>query len=193
VRITGGTFRSRRIDAPAGDRTRPTTDRVREALFSVLAHEIDIDGATILDAFAGSGALAFEALSRGARFAYLLEESRAAARIIDANAAALGVAGRVSVVVGDAERGIARVRERVRLALADPPWAMIEGPTFARFLARAAAKVPWDENALFVVEHRAGDELPDVVGLETIADRTWGDTGVRISRVTTPPSGPSAP
>jgi 16S rRNA (guanine966-N2)-methyltransferase len=193
VRITGGTLRSRRLDAPAGDRTRPTSDRVREALFSVLAHHVDLEGATVVDAFAGSGSLAFEAMSRGAERAFLLEEARAAVRVIEANAGALGLASRVSVIAGDAERGLARIQEPVRVLFVDPPYALVETAAFARFLEAAASRLRWEDDALVVVEHRAGDDVPDSEALEVVAERTWGDTSVRISRVKALPRHPVAP
>lgn len=187
MRITGGTLRSRRIDAPAGDRTRPTSDRVREALFSVLAHHVDLEGAAVVDAFAGSGALAFEAISRGAARAFLLEEARAAARAIEANVRALDLAAQVSLLVGDATRTVARVSGPVRVLFADPPYALVETEAFGRFLAAARAAIAWDEDALAVVEHRTGDRVPTIDGLEPVAERTWGDSSVRISRVVARP------
>jgi 16S rRNA (guanine966-N2)-methyltransferase len=183
VRITGGTLRSRRVEAPAGDRTRPTSDRVREALFSVLAHHVDLEGAVVVDAFAGSGALAFEALSRGARRAYLLEEARPAARAIEANIRALGLGDAATLLAGDAARTLARVVGPVRLLLADPPYALVPTDTFTRFLSAARGQLAWEPEALVVVEHRAGDAVPEIAGLEAVAERAWGDTAVRISRV----------
>jgi 16S rRNA (guanine966-N2)-methyltransferase len=187
VRITGGTLRSRRIEAPAGDRTRPTSDRVREALFSVLAHHVDLDGAVVVDAFAGSGALAFEAISRGAARAFLLEEARSAARAIEANVRALGLGAAVTLLAGDATRTLPRVAGPVRVLFADPPYAIVETAAFARFLAAARAHVTWERDALVVVEHRAGDLVPALAACETVAERTWGDTSVRISRVDAAP------
>src|SRR4051794_32741588 len=101
MRITGGTFRSRSLAAPRGTETRPTSDRVREALFSMLVADGCFGGdpgPRVLDLYAGSGALAFEALSRGARSAVLVDHSRAALAVLRENARSLGVEDSVTVV-----------------------------------------------------------------------------------------------
>ena len=105
MRIIAGTHRGRRISAPAGDATRPTADRVREALFSIVG---PVDGLDVLDLFAGSGALGLEALSRGAASATLVERARPALACIRANAAALGLEDRVRVVARDWRAALAR-------------------------------------------------------------------------------------
>lgn len=184
MRITGGLLRSRRIDAPAGDRTRPTSDRVREALFSVLGNLVEFEGAHVVDAFAGSGSLAFEALSRGAGHATLLEEGRTALACIEANARNLGVREQVTVVAGDAERTLARVKGNpVRVLFADPPYDLVETPAFARFLTAASTAFAWEHEGLVVVEHRKGDRVPAVPAFEDEALRTWGDTSVWLGRI----------
>lgn len=122
VRIVAGSARGRRIDAPPGRDTRPTTDRVREALFNALGSMRAIDGATVADLFAGSGALGLEALSRGASHATFVESDRRTAEVIRRNLATLGFDDRARVVVGDAI-GHARTAPHVDLALCDPPYA----------------------------------------------------------------------
>src|ERR1700680_1652370 len=101
MRITGGIHRSRSLRAPRGERTRPTSDRVREALFGILTARRSLAGLEILDLYAGTGALALEALSRGAGRATLVESSREALAAIRANVAALGVQDRVRVIPSD--------------------------------------------------------------------------------------------
>src|SRR5882672_8557772 len=98
MRITGGIWRSRALRAPRGDATRPTSDRVREALFSMLAADGLLECARVLDLFAGTGALSFEALSRGAEQAVLVEHAREALAAIKDNARALDAEKRVRVV-----------------------------------------------------------------------------------------------
>ncbi len=180
MRITGGTLRSRRFDAPAGSGTRPTTDKVREALFSVLGHHVSFDGAVIVDAFAGSGALAFEALSRGADHAFLLEGHRGALRTIAANAKELGLESRLTVLAGDAERTMGRIGKPVRVAFFDPPYDFAPTEAFQRLLDAFCTHTPLDDGALIVVEHRAGDEIAVPTSTSVLADRTWGDTAARI-------------
>jgi 16S rRNA (guanine966-N2)-methyltransferase len=113
MRIVGGSHRGRAISAPPGDETRPTTDRVREALFNMLLHspslltdegKTRLEGGIVLDPFAGSGALSFEALSRGASHAYLFEIDALARRTILRNAAELKLADRITLRGGDARQ-----------------------------------------------------------------------------------------
>ncbi len=107
MRIVGGKFKGRSLAAPAGQATRPTSDRVREAIFNILAHGIDgfaIEGARVLDLFAGTGALGLEALSRGARFCQFVDDDAEARGLIRRNADALGVIGQCKIWRRDATR-----------------------------------------------------------------------------------------
>ena len=143
TRIIAGEFGGRRLSVPADVRVRPTADRVREAWMSILAGRLP--GARVLDLFAGSGALGLEALSRGAAHATFVDLLPAAIATIHANAAALGVADRVTVRRGDALRFIQKLEpDAFDLALADPPYtlpfaerliAAFRARPFARFLA----------------------------------------------------------
>lgn len=136
MRIIAGEFRGRRIDAPPGIETRPTADRVRETLFSMLASRIGpFDGLRVADLYAGSGALGLEALSRGAAHASFVEFDRRAAAAIRDNAATLGVTERVRIIAGSA---LALPRsEPFDLILADPPYASGSGTAAVRSVAAA--------------------------------------------------------
>lgn len=123
MRIVAGEFKGRRLQGPRGAAARPTADKAREALFSILG---DISGVRVLDLFAGTGALALEALSRGAASAVLVERDRRMAAIARQNAeTVLGTAGdRLEIVRGDVLRFLARARDaRFDLVLIDPPYA----------------------------------------------------------------------
>ena len=123
MRVIAGTFRGRRLDAPAGRGTRPTSDRVREALFSTLGDHVG--GATVLDLYAGSGALAIEALSRGAGFAALVERDRAAAAVARRNLAALGIespAARVFQMAAESFCARPPAQTTFDVVLCDPPY-----------------------------------------------------------------------
>lgn len=122
VRIVAGTARGRRIAAPPGRSTRPTSDRVREAVFNSLGSLGVVVDATVLDLFAGSGALGLEALSRGAAHATFVDHDPAALAVVRANVDALGFGDRCAVVRADALDHLARADE-VDLALCDPPYA----------------------------------------------------------------------
>lgn len=126
MRVIAGTHGGRPLRAPAGSTTRPTADRVREAIFDILQSMLNLDGALVLDLFAGSGAMGIEALSRGARLATFVEHDRRALVALRENLAALGLDGRARVVHAEAlgwlagQRSVAR--ESFDLALCDPPY-----------------------------------------------------------------------
>ena len=146
MRIVAGTLRGRRIVAPDARTTRPTTDKVREAVFNALASLDVVVDARVVDLYAGSGALGIEALSRGASHCTFVERDRAAVRAIDENVAVLGLRDRSRVIVGD---GIAMApRVAADLVFADPPYGFDDWPRLLRavqgdlVVAEAAAEVP---------------------------------------------------
>jgi 16S rRNA (guanine966-N2)-methyltransferase len=186
MRITGGTHRSRTVVAPHGQSTRPTSDRVREALFSILGASFgELEGARVLDLFAGSGALAFEALSRGAAHATLVEKDRSALRAIRENAAALGMSPRVRVVAEPVERacqaGLAGLASPARdlgafdVVFADPPYAVVDET--ARLLGGVAESLLAAEGVL-VLEHSSKTAPPAIATLSLRDGRRYGDTAL---------------
>ena len=182
MRVIAGSLRSRAIRAPKGDATRPTSDRVRESLFAVLG---DVHETNVLDLYAGSGALAIEAISRGAKRATCVESSRAAATIIRENVAELGIEGKVTVVarrVGECA-GAIEGDAPFDLVFADPPWPIVPKGELARDLS-ALTKRPGllSLDALLVLEHAARDEPPAIEGMELEDRRRWGDTAVAFYR-----------
>src|SRR5215203_9297 len=154
MRIVGGRWRGRRIDAPADERVRPTADRVREAWMSIVGPYLV--GARVLDLFAGSGALALEALSRGAASADLVELAPRSLRAIRENASALGAGDELVVHRGDAMRFVEGLDlNAFDVAFADPPYGMGFGARVAeRWLEVQFATV-------LGIEHRRGESLPD--------------------------------
>jgi 16S rRNA (guanine966-N2)-methyltransferase len=174
VRIVGGSRKGHGIAAPKGVVTRPTSDRVREAVFSIVGR---VEGAAVLDLFAGSGAMGLEALSRGAASCVFVERDREAARVIQANLEKLRLTGAVvsnrdvGAVLRD-ERGGGR---RHDLVLVDPPYK--EWETHARMLADLLPDVLADD-ALVVVEtsDRVGPELP----LDLVTTRRYGSARITV-------------
>lgn len=145
MRVVAGEFRGRKLVAPESTKTRPTTDKVREAVFNALISLDVVVDATVADLYAGSGALGIEALSRGAAHCTFIEKDRAALSAIHANIAALGVSGRTRVVSGDAlvmARGL-----NVDVAFADPPYgfdawpALLDAVDTAFVVAEAASEI----------------------------------------------------
>jgi 16S rRNA (guanine966-N2)-methyltransferase len=190
MRITGGTFRSRALRAPHGQATRPTSDRVREALFGILASAGAIDAARVLDLYAGSGALALEALSRGASRATLVESARPALDAIRGNVEALGVADLAHVLAAEVRPSVdggATALSRIArggpfdLVLADPPWALTDTGEPLAVLADLAARGAFDGNATIVLEHAARSKLTlDAAAkfLARVETRRYGDTAL---------------
>ncbi len=154
MRVIGGEFRSRLLKSVPGLDTRPTPDRLREALFNVLAPRIE--GATFADIFAGTGAVGIEALSRGAAKAIFVEQNRAAAGVIRENLRSLGIEGRA--ILRHTKASVAIPQIEADIFFVDPPYAM-EGE-YERSLAALGAKAP----ALAIVQHSPRAKLAEEYG-----------------------------
>jgi len=177
TRIVAGTAGGRQIAVPPAG-TRPTSDRVREAVFSALEARIDLDGARVLDLYAGSGALGLEALSRGAAHARFVEFDRRAAAVLRRNIADLALPG-AEITVAPVETVLA---ERPQLpsdvTLLDPPYAL-DDAALARVLATLVDGGWLAPGALLVVERSARSAVPTwPAGVVAIAERRYGDTRV---------------
>jgi 16S rRNA (guanine966-N2)-methyltransferase len=178
LRIIAGSARGKRLVAPKGMTTRPTPDRVKESLFSILGHRVD--SATVLDLFAGTGALGLEALSRGAKFATFVESDRAALTALGKNLEVVSAAAHevVSLPAARALRVLGLKQRAYDLVFLDPPfdsellaWSLVELSTAGLLLSRA----------LLVCEHRAHAPAPTAPpGFETIDARTFGDVAVTL-------------
>lgn len=166
MRIIAGRWRGHSIAAPPSDRTRPTTDRVREAWMSMM--QPAIPGARVLDLFAGSGGLGLETLSRGAQHATFVEKSGRALRTIRSNIEKLSAEAETTVVRGDALEFVDRIElGSYEIVLADPPYDSGAAESLARrFLRRPFADMLW-------IEHRVSDPLPED---EVAESRRYGDT-----------------
>lgn len=174
LRIIAGTLRGRRLRAPDGPATRPTSDRVREALFDLIGPVPE--GCRVLDLYAGSGALGMEAMSRGAGRTVFVERDPRARRVIQENLAALGLAERARVEGGDAASAAAFAGGPFDLVLADPPYGEADP---GALLARAAAALA--PEGILAVEQAAGGRLPEPP--ETLAlwkDRRYGSTRLTL-------------
>ncbi|HLT58782.1 MAG: 16S rRNA (guanine(966)-N(2))-methyltransferase RsmD [Limnochordales bacterium] len=192
MRVIGGRCRGMRLRSVPGMETRPTTDRVRESLFNILAPWVP--GARVLDLFAGTGALGIEALSRGAREAVFVERNPRAVRVLRANLDHTGLAPQAQVRVGDAVRELARLgREgrRFDLVFLDPPYG--RGLARDALLALAEAAVVAGE-AWVVVEHSGREEMPErAANLAKARAVRYGDTVLTFYRPTAGSSPTAAP
>lgn len=177
TRIVAGTAGGRRIEVPQRG-TRPTSDRVREALFSSLESTVQLSGARVLDLYAGSGALGLEALSRGAARAVFVESDRRAAGLLRKNVAALGLPGAV-VLQSKAGTALAEAPdEPFDVVLCDPPYD-VPGPELAQVLA-ALVEHSWTAAGTLVVVERAARDEPPVwpEPLRPLRSRAYGGTEV---------------
>lgn len=178
MRIIAGDWRGRKLAAPVGVQTRPTADRTRETLFSMLTSRIgSFDGLRVADLYAGSGALGFEALSRGASHATLVENDRAALAAIQANSKSLGTGDRLNVLAMSAAR--LPISEPFDLIFADPPYA--HGSGSAAVLAAASAD--WlAVGGWMAVETKRGDDVKVPEGWTADAVRDVGRARLTLLR-----------
>jgi len=182
VRIIAGSLRGRRLFAPRGETVRPTAERVREAIFNVLAHAAfapgALAGAQVLDAFAGTGGLGFEALSRGAGFVTFLDTSAAALAQLRRNAEALGVSARVAILRRDG-RAPGPAAACCSLVFLDPPYRTGAAPEALSALREKGWIAP---EALIVVEQAADEGLAPPAGFAPLDERRYGGTRVTFLR-----------
>jgi 16S rRNA (guanine966-N2)-methyltransferase len=167
VRIIAGSHRGQRIAAPKGRDTRPTSDRVRENAFNLIG---PVDGARVLDLYAGSGAMGLEALSRGAERVTFVEREKDACRAINANLDKLGL--QATVLCQDAARAVAQERGTFDLILCDPPYDVDASRLpFARLLA---------EDGVLVYESSGRNDPPEVPGLAQRTSRKYGSARLTL-------------
>jgi 16S rRNA (guanine966-N2)-methyltransferase len=176
MRIVGGRLRGRALAAPKSQGIRPTTDRLRESLFNILAHAYGdpVSGARVLDLFAGTGALGLEALSRGAAFALFVDDGAEARALMRQNVEALGLAAVARIFRRDATRlGPAHPLEPFSLAFLDPPYRK----GLAESALVSAREGGWlTGNALILVEEAADAGFKAPEGFEELERRTYDDT-----------------
>lgn len=165
VRVVAGDLRGRRIEAPVSEATRPTTDKVREAVFNALGSLDVLDGARVLDLFAGTGAMGIEALSRGASECIFVEKDRDALRILRTNLENLGLVSRSTVIAGDALVTSAQHHD-IDVVIADPPYGYSD---WASLLSGLSA-------GLVVLE--SDKPIGEIIGWETIREKKYGRTFV---------------
>ena len=187
MRIVAGAWRGRRLQAPKGDATRPTSDRVREAVFSSLVSMVgsDLGGAAVLDVFAGSGAMGLEALSRGAGRVTFVESDQAARAVLAANIAALDAGGRSRVVPTDAfaaSTGAAvRAGGPFALLLLDPPYR-ISSAQVTGLVEALEGEGSLTTDAVVVYEHATASEPVTPHAFVVQRTRRYGSTSVTIMR-----------
>jgi len=172
-KISGGSLNSRKLKSPKGMNVRPTPGRVKESLFSILIHRLE--GARVLDLFAGTGAIGFEAASRGAALVVAVEAHRETAAAIEETARDLEIDDRVSVVGAPAERALYRVTGPFDIVYMDPPYANEVPLQLFRLLLERELLAP---DALVIYEHAAKRILPDIPGYRSTREEVYGDVAL---------------
>lgn len=186
MRVIGGSARGRRLLAPRGLDTRPTSDKVKEALFSILAGMTGpLDGCSVLDIFAGTGSLGIEAMSRGAACAVFIDAGREAAAVLRKNLETTGFADKGRVLVQDFPAALARLERdgrTFRLVFLDPPYRK---GLLDKCLVRLAQSPLLEEDAVVVAELSSRDELGAAFGPLLLCDRrVYGDTALTFFTMT---------
>jgi len=188
MRIVGGRLRGRKIVTPTSQAIRPTSDRLRETLFNILAHAYGdpVSGARVLDLFSGTGALGLEALSRGAAFALFVDDRAEARALMRENVAALGLGGVSRIFRRDATKlGPVHPLQPFGLAFLDPPY----GKGLAKPALAAARDGGWlSPGALVVVEEAADAGFKTPAGFEELERRRYDDTEIIFLRAASLPS-----
>lgn len=181
MRVIAGEARGRPLKAVPGTGTRPTTDKVKEAVFSMIGPYFD--GGRVLDLFAGTGGLGIEALSRGADRAIFIDSDRQAAATVKRNLEAVGMTARAEVYVNAAERALKLLEKRgepFRLVFLDPPYRLKHADAL---MGEMEARGLLEPDAIVVVEHEAGHEYPETFGgFARTRLSAYGDTAVAIYR-----------
>lgn len=186
MRVVAGQARGRRLRAPEGEATRPTSDRVREAVFNALFSLGAVQDARVADLYAGSGALGIEALSRGAAHAWFVESDRAAAAVIAENLDTLGFRASATVMQRPVESTVADLPGELDLVLVDPPYA------FDGWLDLLAAIEPaLAADAIVVIESDRSVEVPP--GWEKMRERTYSGTVIAFAALAGTPDPTGAP
>jgi 16S rRNA (guanine966-N2)-methyltransferase len=181
MRIITGRFRGRVLPGTVGDGVRPATDKVRGAIFNILQNRLDLRGIDVLDLFAGTGSLGFEALSRGARNATFVDTDRSAVRVIRENAAALGCPDECEISQSDAAGYVSRRIGIFGLIFADPPYAYERIGDLPGLVLASGMLAP---GGYLVIEHRKGSAFTALPAGNPVITRTFGSTEVSFFQST---------
>ncbi|HEX9114202.1 MAG TPA: 16S rRNA (guanine(966)-N(2))-methyltransferase RsmD [Nitrospirota bacterium] len=177
MRITGGTGRGRRLKVPAGPRVRPTSDKVKQALFNIIGGRIE--GSTFLDLFAGAGGIGIEALSRGADRVAFVDDSNESLKIIRSNVEQAGFAGRAQIVFARAESFLRKPSGPYDIVFLDPPYAM-QLESLLELIANSGIVKPGGD---VIAEHFKKQPSPSRAGTLTLCrEARYGDTVLAFYR-----------
>lgn len=175
VRLISGEFGGRYLEAPDTTRTHPMSERIRGSLFNILG---EIDGKSVLDAFAGTGSIGFEALSRGAKSAVFIERDRVAQKVLAENIAKLGVQEKAKLIKSSvAAWDETSAQDKFDLIFADPPYHDVQFSTVSRLFTHL------NPNGLMVLSHPGRESVPTVNGVVVVDNRSYGDAALAFYRL----------
>lgn len=178
MRIITGEYRGRRLESPIGYDVRPTTDKVKEAIFNLLMN--DIWDAVVVDLFAGTGNLGLEALSRGAKRCYFCDNSRESLNLVKTNIAKCNAQDKSMVLAGDYSKALGRIREKVQVFLIDPPY---RDGLYEKCLNQIDELDLLDKEGIIITEHGVHDPVPQQAGnLVKVKEKKYGKILVSIYR-----------
>lgn len=178
MRIITGEYRGRRLESPIGYDVRPTTDKVKEAIFNLLMN--DIWDAVVVDLFAGTGNLGLEALSRGAKRCYFCDNSRESLNLVKTNIAKCNAQDKSMVLAGDYSKALDRIKEKVQVFLIDPPY---RDGLYEKCLNQIDELDLLDKEGIIITEHGVHDPVPQQVGnLVKVKEKKYGKILVSIYR-----------
>ena len=172
IRLISGEFGGRILEGSGTDRTHPMGERIRNAVFNKLGNEIDFKGLRVLDAFAGSGALGLEALSRGAESVVFIERDRVAQKVIMNNIAALGVAENTKLIKAQVNSWVTTVTDEFDLIFADPPYHDTQLSTVSKIIGVLKP------NGLMVLSLPSRSEVPTGLGVVVVDNRRYGNAAI---------------
>lgn len=178
MRIITGDYRGRKLETPVGYDVRPTTDKVKEAVFNILMN--DIWDSVCVDLFAGTGNLGLEALSRGAKKCYFCDNSRESLNLIKTNIDKCGAQNQSVVLAGDYAKALTRIREQADIFFLDPPY---QAGLYEKCLEMIESLDLLTEEGIIIAEHGVRDQVPDQIGrLAKVKERRYGKILVSIYR-----------
>lgn len=176
MRIITGEYRGRKLETPIGYDVRPTTDKVKEAIFNLLQNEIY--DSVCVDLFAGTGSLGLEALSRGAKRCYFCDNARASLNLVKTNIKICGAGDKSMVLAGDFTKTLTRIKEKADIFFLDPPYA---AGLYEKCFALIESLDLLSDEGIIIAEHGKYDEMPEQIGrLVKVKERRYGKIVVSI-------------
>jgi len=175
MRVISGTYKGRNLRPVRDPRVRPAADRVKESIFNILQNRVNLHGTRVLDLFAGSGSLGFEALSRGAAWVVFVDEWQGATKVIEENIKLLGCGDRCEVIKADVYKFLRHAEEQYDLVFVDPPYRLESAPDLPHRIFKQGLLSP---PGLIIMEHAARTKIQPDGSFSLVSERAFGSTKV---------------